>query len=94
MLNPPKTLEKCKTVCYTVVNQMKRSNKMKNQKVSIEISNKTTSEWGYGKYINGLIDDRVWAWECLPKSASDEDVKAAARRVRARALYAYKKYMG
>ena len=67
---------------------------MKNQKVSIEISNKTTSEWGYGKCINGLIDNSVWAWECLPKNASDEDVKLASKRVRARALYAYKKYMG
>lgn len=64
---------------------------MKNQKITIEISNKTASEYGYGKYVNAVIENSIWAWECLPFDATDADVKAAAKRVRARARYAYEK---
>ena len=64
---------------------------MENPKITIEISDRTASEWGYGKYINGIIDNLIWAWECLPKDASDQEIKAAIKRVRSKALYHYNK---
>jgi len=64
---------------------------MENTKVTIEISNKTASEYGYGKYVNAVIENSIWAWECLPFDATDTDIKAAAKRVSARARYAYEK---
>lgn len=60
-------------------------------RVVTEVSNKTASEYGYGKYVNAIIDNTVWAGECLPKDASDQDIKSATKRVRAKARYAYKK---
>jgi len=55
--------------------------------IEIEISNRTASEYGYGIYINAFVENAVWAWECLPKDASDQDIKAASKRVRERARY-------
>ena len=66
---------------------------MENTKITIEVSNKTASEYGYGIYVNAIIDNTVWAWECLPKNASDQDIKAATKRVRSKARYAFKKEM-
>lgn len=64
---------------------------MEKLNIRIDVSNKTASEYGYGKYVNAIIDNIVWAWECLPKDASDEEVKAASKRVRAKARYAFNK---
>jgi len=61
--------------------------KSNEEKIRIEISNRTASEYGYGIYINAFVENAVWAWECLPKDASDQDIKAASKRVRERARY-------
>jgi len=57
------------------------------EKIRIEVSNKTASEYGYGKYVNALIDNTIWAWECLSLDTSREEVKAASKRVREKARY-------
>lgn len=57
------------------------------EKIRIEVSNKTASEYGYGKYVNAIIDNMIWAWECLPKDASDQEIEAAIKRVREKARY-------
>jgi len=57
------------------------------EKINIEVSNKTASEYGYGKYINAIIDNTIWAWECLPLDASEKEIKAAIKRVREKARY-------
>ena len=62
---------------------------METKKVTIKISCRTGSEYGYGIYVNGYIDGSIWAWERLPIDASDDIAKAAAKRVRAKARYAF-----
>ena len=57
------------------------------EKIRIEVSNKTASEYGYGKYINAIIDNTIWAWECLSLDASEKEIKAAIKRVREKARY-------
>ena len=57
------------------------------EKIRIEVSNKTASEYGYGKYVNALIDNTIWAWECLSLDASREEVRAASIREREKARY-------
>jgi len=78
-------------VLYTIARNKEKEHEMENPKITIEISDRTASEWGYGKYINGIIDNLIWAWECLPKDASDQEIKAAIKRVRSKALYHYNK---
>ena len=69
-----------------IIFNTKKGNEMK-EKIRIEVSSKTASEWGYGKYINAIIDNTIWAWECLSLDASEKEIKAAIKRVRERARY-------
>ncbi len=64
--------------------------------ITIEHSNRNTKEFGYGLYINGVyhVDgytDALLASECLPKTATDSEIKRAESRVRQKALRQYHK---
>lgn len=53
-------------------------------KIEIEHSNSNGKEFGYGIYINGIPEgtNEIWASECLPRDATDKQIKAAEKRVR------------
>jgi len=62
----------------------------------IKLENHGMGEYGYGLYVNAYVIDGnspmgLWASECLPRDASEDDIRAASRRVRSRALYHYRK---
>jgi len=57
--------------------------------IHIEHSDRNATEYGYGLYINAVVDSVIWASECLPKDAAPEEIKKAEKRVRARARRAY-----
>lgn len=61
------------------------------KKITIKHSDNNGKEFGYGLYINAIGDGCVMASECLSRSASNEDIKAAERRVRKRGYYHLKR---
>jgi hypothetical protein len=74
-------------------------------KVTIKQEDHNSKEYGYGLYINGYVQDTeiaaitddksdgmIFASVCLPKNASDNEIKSTEKRVRAKALREYKKF--
>jgi len=57
-------------------------------KIKIEHSDRNATEYGYGLYINGVstVLNAIFASECISKTATDEQIKQAEKRVRAKAL--------
>ena len=70
-------------------------------KVIIRHEGDNRKEYGYGVYVNGYIEDEyfgedgsmgLWASECVPFGQNSEaNLKAAEKRVRRKALRAYRK---
>jgi hypothetical protein len=67
-------------------------------KVTIEHRDSDDKEFGYGNYICGIVafdwatGSEIAASECVSKNANDATIKAAEKRVRARAHYWAKKW--
>lgn len=72
-------------------------------KVEIRHEKQNTREYGYGIYINGYVTNTrldfdipgptLEASECVPFSASPEQIKAAERRVRQNARRAHQRWL-
>ena len=70
--------------------------------IKIDHADKNATEQGYGLYINCHIkhvdeignksDGLIFASDCLPKDASESDIKKSERNVRRRAIRAFKKF--
>ena len=61
--------------------------------ITIKHAGNNGREYGYGVYINAIIDGVIYASECLNKNANADDIKASEKRVRAKARREYKKMM-
>jgi|GEM_PF-3883830 len=74
-------------------------------KVTVKQENHNSQEFRYGLYINGYVQDTeiaaitddksdgmIFASIMLKKDASDDEIKSAEKRVRAKALREYKKF--
>ena len=74
-------------------------------KITIKQEDRNSQEFRYGLYINAYVQDTeiaaitddksdgmIFASIMLKKDASDDEIKSAEKRVRAKALREYKKF--
>jgi len=60
-------------------------------RITIKHAGDNGLEYGYGLYINAIIDGEIYASECINKNANTEEIKSSEKRVRAKARREYKK---
>lgn len=59
--------------------------------IIIKHSSSNGREYGYGLYINAIINGEIYASECIDKNANRDEIRASEKRVRAKARREYKK---